>query len=149
MTDDQFIASFEDCSLAAESFHHADHVRMAFSYLSRYPTLEAVHRFSTSLKRFATAHGKPRLYHETITWAFMFLIRERMVRAGRVQTWAEFSASNPDLLTWKDNVLKKYYREETLSSELARNTFLFPDKISTKPAAETCDSICRGNTAPL
>jgi hypothetical protein len=31
-------------------------------------------------------------------------------------------------LNWKDNVLKEYYRDETLSSDLARNTFLFPDK---------------------
>jgi len=34
----------------------------------------------------------------------------------------------PDLLTWKDNILKKYYRKETLSSALARSTFLLPDK---------------------
>ena len=32
------------------------------------------------------------------------------------------------LMTWKDNVLKKNYREETLSSALARSTFLLPDK---------------------
>ncbi|HUJ93814.1 MAG TPA: hypothetical protein VLW84_01005 [Terriglobales bacterium] len=129
MTDDQFIASFEDCSLSADSFHHADHVRMAFLYLSCHPTLEALQRFSKSLIRFATAHGKPQLYHETITWAFIFLIRERMARAGREQTWAEFSAGNPDLLTWQNSILKKYYREETLSSDLARSTFLFPDKM--------------------
>jgi hypothetical protein len=130
MTDDEFIAGFEDCSLANESFHHTDHVRMAFLYLSRYPALEALQRFSASLVRFATANGKPQLYHETITWAFLLLIRERVARAGGQQTWAEFSASNRDLLISKDNVLKKYYRDETLSSGLARSTFLFPDKIS-------------------
>ena len=128
MTDDEFIASFEDCSLANEGFHHADHVKMAFLYLFRYPPLEALQRFSASLVRFATAHNKPTLYHETITWAFLLLIRERMARSGRQETWAEFSANNKDLLTWKDNILKKYYREETLSSDLARSTFLLPDK---------------------
>lgn len=128
MTNDEFIASFEDCSLANENFHHADHVRMAFLYLCRYPPLEALQRFSGSLMKFATVYNKPTLYHETITWAFLLLIRERMVRSGRQETWAEFSANNKDLLTWKDNILKKYYREETLSSELARSTFLLPDK---------------------
>ena len=44
MTDDEFIASFENCSLANESFHHSDHVRMAFLYLCRYPALEALQR---------------------------------------------------------------------------------------------------------
>jgi hypothetical protein len=127
MTDDEFIASFEECTLANQSFHHADHVRMAFLYLRRYPALEALQRFSTSLARFAAAHGKPNLYHETITWAFLLLIRERMARRGCQETWPEFAASNGDLLNWKDNVLKKYYRSETLASDLARTTFLFPD----------------------
>jgi hypothetical protein len=128
MTDDELIASFEDCSLANASFHHSDHVRMAFLYLCRYPALEAIQRFSTSLIRFAAANGKPEIYHETITWAFLLLIRERMARTGCQQTWTEFAAGNGDLLSWKDNVLKKYYRSETLSSDLARSTFLFPDK---------------------
>ena len=81
-----------------------------------------------SLARFAAAHGKPNLYHETITWAFLLLIRERMARTECQETWPEFAASNGDLLSWEDNVLKKYYRTETLGSELARTTFLFPDR---------------------
>jgi hypothetical protein len=129
MTDDEFMASFENASLANECFHHSDHVRMAFLYLCRYPALVALERFSTSLLRLATANGKPDRYHETITWAFLFLIRERMARAGRIQTWSEFSAANQDLLSWKNNILKKYYREKTLACALARSTFLLPDKI--------------------
>jgi hypothetical protein len=128
MTDEQFIDSFESCSLANERFHHADHVKMAFLYLSRLTALEAIQRFSAALVRFAAAKGKPELYHETVTWAFLLLIRERMARAGRPQTWSEFAAGNADLLTSKDDVLKRYYRGETLSSDLARSTFLFPDK---------------------
>jgi len=128
MTDDEFIGSFENCTLANESFHHADHVKMAFLYLSRRPVFEAIERFSAALARFAAANGKPGLYHETVTWAFLLLIRERMARAGRRQTWPEFAAANGDLLTSKDEVLQKYYRSETLSSSLARSTFLLPDK---------------------
>ena len=133
MTDDEFIASFEGGNLTSESFHHCDHVKMAFLFLRRYPALEALSRFSTSLARFASANGKPGLYHETITWAFLLLIRERMVRAGRQESWTQFAASNRDLLNWKDSVLKKYYRDETLSSELARTIFLFPDKTIADP----------------
>jgi hypothetical protein len=128
MTDEEFMARFENGSLAGESFHHADHVKMAFLYLSRYPALEALERFSGSLVRFAEGKGKPGLYHETITWAFLLLIRERLARAGDPQSWAQFAANNTDLLNWKENILQKYYRAETLSSDLARRTFLFPDK---------------------
>jgi hypothetical protein len=133
MTDDEFIAMFEDGNLPGEAFHHADHVRMAFLYLRRYPVLEALRRFSAALVKFATAHGKPGLYNETVTWAFLLLIRERMERAGRPQTWPEFAAANPDLLNYQSNILKKYYRDETLASDLARRTFLFPDKTIASP----------------
>jgi hypothetical protein len=128
VTDDEFIANFESGGLDAQSFHHADHVRVAFLYLRRYPALEALQRFSTSLAGFAAVIGKPQIYHETTTWAFMLLIRERLARTGSDQSWTEFAAVNADLLDWKDNVLKKYYRNETLSSDLARKTFLFPDQ---------------------
>lgn len=125
MSDEEFVASFEAGKL--EPFHHADHVRMAFLYLRRYPAIEALERFSTALLGFAKANGKPDLYHETITWAYLLLIRERMARSGQEQKWSEFALSNPDLLDWKANVLRRYYRGETLASALAKHTFLFPD----------------------
>jgi hypothetical protein len=31
------------------------------------------------------------------------------------------------LLTWKNGILSRYYRAETLASDLARAVFLFPD----------------------
>lgn len=128
MTDDEFMSRFEDGSLDGESFHHADHVRMAFLYLCRYQVLEALQQFSSALVRFAAAKGKPGLYHETITWAFLLLIRERMARAGQTQSWVQFAAENSDLLDWRKNILRNYYRDETLSSDLAKGTFLLPDR---------------------
>lgn len=133
MTDDELVAGFENGTLASKSFHHADHVKMAFLYLRRHAALDALQRFSGALARFAAAKGKPELYHETITWAFLLLIHERLARAGKAQSWTEFAARNPDLLDWKENVLRKYYRTETLSSDLARNTFLLPDRSIPEP----------------
>jgi hypothetical protein len=125
----EWMQAFEQCALPSDSFHHEEHVKMAFLYLKKFEPLEALSRFSSNLTRFAKAHGKPNLYNETITWAFFLLIRERIARANSSQTWAEFSASNPDILRWEDNILKKYYRPETLASALAKNVFLFPDKM--------------------
>jgi hypothetical protein len=127
MTGDELIAQFEDGATDARSFHHADHVRLAFEYLRHYPVFEALERFSNALKRFAAAQGKPHLYHETITWAYLLLIRERVARAGRSQNWEEFAAQNQDLLIWKGGVLATLYRQETLDSDLARHTFILPD----------------------
>jgi hypothetical protein len=128
ISDEELIRDFEQATL--KSFHHADHVRAAFAYLCHYPAAEALKKFSTALRHFAAAQGRPHLYHETITWAYLLLIRERMARTSAAQTWDEFARQNTDLLEWKPGVLARYYRPETLASELARNTFIFPDKSS-------------------
>lgn len=127
--DRRFINDFERLAFPPDKFHHADHVRLAFLYLCQFPPLDAVSRFSTSLQQFATHHGKSGLYHETITWAFVFLIRERMTRAGKQCSWRTFARANPDLILEGKSLLKKYYRDETLTSDLARTTFLLPDRI--------------------
>ena len=126
MTNYEIIRRFETDNLAGE-FHHADHVRLAFAYLTEFPVLEALGRFSAALKRYAAARGKVELYHETITHAYFFLIRERMARTAKA-SWEEFARQNPDLLQWKPGILDRYYRESTIQSDLARSVFLFSDK---------------------
>ena len=137
MTDNELLSGFEDCTLPNEAFHHEDHVRVAFLYLSRYSALQALERFSSALRRFAEAHGKSTLYHETVTWAYILLISERMARAGCRQNWSEFRADNPDLLDRKRDIFKMYYQPETLQSELAKQTFLFPDRFEERPGQPT------------
>ena len=128
MTGEELIEQFECGATPADTFHHANHVQLAFEYLCRFSALEALARFSDGLKRFAAAQGKAQRYHETITWAYLLLIRERIARAGCTQTWEEFAARNPDLLIWKGGVLTMLYRQETLDSDLARHTFVLPDQ---------------------
>ena len=128
MSDEEFIRSFEACRLPAERFHHQEHVRVVWLYLLRYSVLETLERFSESLKRFAAANGKATLYHETISWAYVFLIHERMARGAGEQTWQEFMETNSDLFDWQTSILKSYYRDGTLKSELARKTFVLPDR---------------------
>jgi hypothetical protein len=128
MPDEEFVEKFESCALPGECFHHEDHVRLAWLYLCRYTLIDALVKFSEGLKRFALSKGKPGLYHETITLAYLFLIHERLKRCGARQNWQEFAEANRDLLDWQNNVLKKLYREETLFSEFARRVFVLPDK---------------------
>jgi hypothetical protein len=122
MTAEKFIHAFETCSL--DEFHHRDHVRLAWLYLRRYPVLEALQRFTQGLIRFAANAGKPGLYHETITWAYLFLIHERMAAD---EEWESFAERNPDLMTWKPSVLDRYYSKGRLLSDEARRSFVFPD----------------------
>ena len=133
LSDREFIAQFEDCSLPAAAFHHRDHVRLAWLYLKGMPLLEAIARFCDGLKRFATANGKPDRYHETVSWAFLFLIHQRMMESQESSStdlsWPEFAATNTDLLNWKENILHRYYTAETLRSLRAKKSFLLPDRL--------------------
>ena len=128
MTDPDFLAAFEDGSLPEDLFHHRDHVHAAWLLLREETPAAALGRFAAALKRFAAAKGKTQLYHETITWAYLLLINERMERLGRDRVWEEFAASNPDLMTWRPSVLERYYTSEALGSDLARRVFLLPDR---------------------
>ncbi len=113
LTNVDLIRQFESDTLSG-AFHHADHVRLAYAYLSECSVLEALERFCGALKRYATARGKSQLYHETITLSYFFLIRERMARTHSAG-WNEFARQNPDLFDWKPGILARYYHAELRS----------------------------------
>lgn len=128
MTDDELIRAFEDATLPAERFTHAEHVRAAWIYLRRHSLPEALVRFVTALRAFAHAKGVPDLYHETVTVAFMLVIAERLATAPDLD-WPAFASRNADLLQWKPSVLNRYYSESVLWSERAKRGFVMPDRI--------------------
>jgi hypothetical protein len=127
MNEHELVSGVENCTLAGSEFHHADHVRLAWIYLRDYPLLEAIARFTTVLRRFAAHHGAAGKYHETITWAYLLLIHERMRQDGAPCDWEGFRAANADLLTRKPSILERYYTVQMLASERARKSFVLPD----------------------
>lgn len=125
MTDEELLSAFEDLTLPAGGFHHADHVRLAFLYLQRYDLLESLVRYRRGLRRFVERHGVSDKYHETVTCALVVLIHERMAR-GSESDWLAFASANSDLLAWRDGAFFDYYDSGVLDSELARRVFVLP-----------------------
>lgn len=128
MSDDAFLNELEACTLPEDHFHHADHLRAAWLYLRRLPPTEAIAKFSSVLRSYTASMGKAGRYHETITWAFLLLVNERMYRSAQAAGWDSFAAANQDLFDWKNSILSRYYREETLKSEFASKVFVMPDR---------------------
>jgi hypothetical protein len=128
--DRALVEAFERGDEPAGGFHHAEHVRVAWYYLQCHTLPEALARFSENLRRFATARGKPGLYHETITVAYVLLIYERLDGAARRLSWQEFADRHPELLSWKPSILDRYYLPNTLMSDRARRTFVLPDRLA-------------------
>ncbi|MBI4851193.1 MAG: hypothetical protein HY819_05145 [Acidobacteria bacterium] len=125
---DKLVKDFELAILSPETFHHQEHVKVAWWYLQHYSLVESIAKFSQALRNFASSLGKENLYHETITLAYILLINERLYKSGKLLSWEEFADANQDLLDKENNVLNKYYNQSTLESDLAREVFLLPDK---------------------
>ena len=123
-----FIEAFEGGTLPPGCFRHRDHLRLTWLYLHLYPVPAALARIVEGIKRFARRHGHDGLYHETITYAFFFLMNERIERGGRKGSWDAFAARNRDLVTQGKALLNTYYRAETLDSDLARKVFVMPER---------------------
>jgi hypothetical protein len=127
MNERDLVAGIEGCTIRGSDFRHADHVQLAWIYLRDYPLLEAIARFTTALRRIAAHHGVPEKYHETVTWAYLLLIHERMRRSGAPQEWERFRAENEDLFARRPSILDRYYARATLESDVARKSFVLPD----------------------
>jgi hypothetical protein len=124
MTDDDFLAAFEDCTLPRTEWTHFAHLRMAWLYLTRLSFGEALRRVRNGIRRYNASAGSDG-YHETVTVAFVALVGSRLT-AG--EDFAGFRAGNPDLFTRSPAILERHYSPAALSSTAARQRFVRPDR---------------------
>jgi hypothetical protein len=120
---EEALAAFETDQLDPAAFPHHEHVRLAYEMLARHPLGETVMRFSGGLRALAARAGRPQIYHETITVAFLAVINERRAR-DHAKTWSEFKETNRDLLDKR--CLEHWYAPAQLGSDLARRVFCLP-----------------------
>ena len=124
LTDEEFIQAFEACVLS--EFHHRDHIRAAWVYLRRYKDGEAASRMAEGIRRFARHHGAETKYHETVTRAWMRLVRRAFLDSPQEASFPAFIAAHPDLLD--AHALEAFYSAELLASERARETWMPRDR---------------------
>jgi hypothetical protein len=125
MTDEEFLAAFESCTLPAAAFRHGDHLRAGWVYLQGMPFGAALDRMRAALQRYAASHGQPERYHETITVAYMSLLQTHRV-LNPAETWEQFVAANPAL--FEAGLLRRFYDPTTLESALARRVFVLESR---------------------
>lgn len=123
-TPTEVVRAFEERRILGESLSHREHVMIGWHYARRDPSPQALADLARGIKELAAALGKHGLYHETLTWAWFALIRERVERVGADASWEEFAAASPDLLSGA--AIRDLYDPGTLDSPLARRVFLLP-----------------------
>lgn len=125
LTDSEFIHAFETCQLPNESFHHRDHIRLAWIYLQRYPELEVREHMAACIRKFAAHHGKSDKYHETVTVAWLRLVANGIARMPSGSSFEQLTSALPELLDKR--TLEQFYSLAALASESARNFWVEPD----------------------
>jgi len=117
---------FEEGRIDPAQFPHRAHVQVSYELLERHAFPEALLHLARGLRRLAAAAGRPEVYHETITAAFLALIAERRLRA-EYAGWDDFAVRNSDL--FEKTLLAEYYEPAVLRSPLARETFILPKRV--------------------
>lgn len=125
VSDQEFLSAFEACAVPNESFHHRDHIRLAWVYLEHFGDDEGYVRMADAIRRFATHAGKPEKYHHTVTLAWMRLVAAARRSQSGAANGSEFVAQNPDLL--HRSVLLIHYSPAVIDSEIARRSWVEPD----------------------
>jgi hypothetical protein len=124
MSDSTELERFMSGRLDPGRFPHREHVRMGFEMLRVYDFPESLLRYSRALQQMTAKVGKPEVFNQTITVAFLALVAERM-QSGPVADFDSFEAAHPDLLDRA--LLARWYRPERLASVAARRVFLLPE----------------------
>jgi hypothetical protein len=139
MTDVEFTRALERGEIAQANFHHALHLHTAWVYLAESSSVQqAAIKMRETLRRFATAAGKPQKYHETITFFWVHLLAGMRAISGE-KGLQEIVRTNPQLL--EKNFPLAYYSAERLFSDEARASWIQPDlKPLTIDAIATCSS---------
>ena len=105
------------------TFHHAEHVRVAFDLLREHDFIDAASLYAKGIRTIAANAGAPQKFNLTITYSFMSLIAERML-LNPDSDFDSFVAANSDLMS-KDLIFN-WYDTERLHTDTARSIFLLP-----------------------
>ncbi len=119
------LADFEAGRVDPASFPHRAHLEVAYELLERHRFPEALLHLARGLRELAAKAGRPEVYHETITAAFLALIAERRLR-GSFAGWNDFATRNPEL--FRKELLAEIYDPAVLKSALSRATFILPQR---------------------
>ena len=125
-SDEEFLNALERCEIAPEDFHHRDHVRLAYIYLTRHDADAALTKMRSGLHRFLAHVGvPPTKYHETITRAWLLAVEHFMRETAPTRSFEQFAAAAPRLFA--PDAIETHYTPELLWSDDARARFVEPD----------------------
>ncbi|HMO34431.1 MAG TPA: hypothetical protein PKA06_00175 [Gemmatales bacterium] len=128
MTDLEFLEMFHAGNLPREAWTHEAHIRLAYLELKSNTFSEALKRVRRGIQLYNSAVlNKPDAYHETITVAYLQLIKNAMLQG--VENFSQLRLYHPALFDRKLSALYRYYTQDRLMNNESRVRFVEPDII--------------------
>ena len=125
LNDAEFVDAFEKSVLRPEWFHHADHVRLAWLYVTQHDYAAAEKRFHEGLVKLAAHFGVPEKFHFTMTMAWLRAVQVRIAGNGET-SFVRWIGNHLELLD--RDFLLNYYSKDRLAGAEARAGWLDPDR---------------------
>ncbi len=121
LSDNAFLAAFQNCELPLSSFRLGDHLRLAWLQLHRNTPDQALTLVREGIRTHATHHGVSHIFHKTITTAWV-----KLLATHREPTFAAFIHDNECRLG--SELLHRFWTPAALNSQTARSSWLPPDR---------------------
>ena len=125
------VAEFEATTLPHAVWrHHATHLHVALWYVLQLPGDQAIERICQGIQRYNLVQGTVQTptggYHETLTLAFIHLIRHFAAQTDRERPFAEIAT---DLVRrFPDHrFVLHYYSQDVINAWTARTGWIEPD----------------------
>jgi hypothetical protein len=123
------LAAFEDGSIPLGEWNHRAHLTVAYLLLRECGFDQALSRMRSGILRYNAVHGIEQTpsggYHETLTVAWMRILRAMMIAYGPGSGPDDFFAQHPHLLSTV--LLRLYYSRDRIMSDEARHGWVEPD----------------------
>jgi hypothetical protein len=122
--DEAFLAAFEAGRIANQSFHHRDHLRLAWIQIRRLGLEQASEAVAAAIRRFASDHGRADRYHDTMTRFWLQLVALGINRHPRLG-FDDLLAAEPHLLD--KNLPFFHWSRDRMGTDEARRQWVEPD----------------------
>lgn len=127
------VERFKKQQVEASEFNHLAHLKVAWSYIHEYSSVEARERFHSDIIKLTQVLGAEEKYHRTLTDFFIdYLYQIKWYLSSKLpsdQSWLLVERNCSLLIDNAKKLVSFYYSEARINSDEARSRYLKADKI--------------------
>ena len=127
LSDDDFLRAFFSAELPSSSFHHRDHLRLAWLMVRRHGPAKAEAKVAEGIQHFAAVNGHAARYHDTMTRFWVRVVAHAVEQRPELEDFDAFLAAYPMLID--PSLPFRHWRREAMFTPEARAEWREPDLV--------------------